>query len=161
MKKFALIGSVILGGLFSFSCEEDDVCVGDGTPNLTVVFRDILNQNNLKDTLTIYRANNPDFIDQALVYDKVFSDSLKLPLGGLNQTQTYFKIQRRSNSNFDVLTVGHQTQSEFVSKACGFRIIYDELSYQATQNHFQYIIPVESNQLKDESETNLYIVLGN
>lgn len=158
-------GFVIFSLLFSFfctqSCEEDDVCVGDGTPYLTVVFRDILNAQNQMDSLTIYSADNINFDNPTLLYSKVFSDSLKLPLGGLNSNTTYFTIQRRSNAVADTLTVYHQTISEYVSKACGFRVVYEGLNFQSTENHFQYIIPGESNELKNESETNLYIVLGN
>ena len=76
-------------------CEEDDICVGEGTPNLTVVFRNDFNTQNLKDTLTIYASNSIDFENSYLLYDKVFSDSLKLPLGGLNEEIIYYKIQRK------------------------------------------------------------------
>lgn len=153
---------ITLFGILSFqSCEDDDVCVGEGTPNMTVVFRDILNDQNLKDTLTIYSADNQNFENAVLIYDKTFTDSIKLPLGGLNSTKTYFKIQRRSNEISDTLIVDHQTNSEYVSKACGFRINYSNLNYSSSQNHIQYLIPSESNQITNESETNLYIVLGN
>lgn len=161
MKKGILIFSLLFGFFCTQSCEEDDVCVGEGTPYLTVVFRDILNAQNQKDSLTIYSADNINFENPTLVYNKAFLDSLKLPLGGLDTDKTYFTIQRRSNAVADTLTVSHQTITEYVSKACGFRVVYEGLNYHATENHFQYIIPGESNELKNESETNLYIVLGN
>lgn len=161
MKKKILFFGLIVG-LFSFiSCEEDDVCVGEGTPSLTVVFRDILNAQNLKDSLTIYSADNANFENQTLLYNKAFLDSLKLPLSGLNNEKTYFTIQRRSNSMLDTLVVNHSTASEYISKACGFRIFYTDLSFQTTQKYIQYLIPGESNELKNESKTNLFIVLGN
>lgn len=161
MKKIIWVLCAFLGIFSLQSCEEDDVCVGEGTPSMTVVFRDILNSQNLSDTLTIYSSEDINFQNPKLIYQKVFSDSLKLPLSGLDNSKTYFTIQRRSNSALDTLTVNHSTVSEYVSKACGFRIFYDNLSFQTTQNHIQYLIPGESNELKNESKTNLFIVLGN
>lgn len=160
MKKTLVLLGLSSISLFLFACEEDDICVDEGTPFLTVVFRNALNSANQSDTLTIYSSDNLDFQNPTLLYEKVFSDSLKLPLGTLNQSNTYFRIQRRSNPDFDLLSVHHQTISEYVSKACGFRLTYEDVSYESTQNHIDYLIPSESNQIKDESETNLYIVLG-
>lgn len=155
-----VILGLILGSLSMVACEEDDVCVGEGTPYMTVVFRNSLNNGNAMDSLTIHSSKTLDFEQPVLLYNKVFSDSLKLPLGGLDTEKMYFKIQRRSNPTADVLTVNYQPQSEYISKACGFRVIYDAMNYQTTQNYIQYLIPNESNQLKDETDTNLYIVLS-
>lgn len=157
-------GTLVFGLIFvvfsMLACEEDDVCVGDGTPSMTVVFRDTFNHTNLKDSLTIHFSKTPDFEQSVLLYDKIFSDSLKLPLGGLDTNTVYFKIQRRSNAVADVLTVNYQASTEYTSKACGFRMTYDEMGFQSTQNYIQYLVPNESNQIKDETETNLYIVLS-
>ncbi|MFA5620358.1 MAG: DUF6452 family protein [Weeksellaceae bacterium] len=161
IKKFLTILSVITVGYLAVSCEDDDICVEGSTPNLTVVFRNNLNAANQADTLTIYASANPDFNQQILIYEKVFSDSLKLPLGGLNDQETYFSIQRRSNSTADILTVSYNTQSEYVSKACGFRIVYENLNYQSTQHYIEYLIPSENQDLKDETATNLRIALSN
>lgn len=161
MNKQLKVLGLIFSMLFLLACEEDDVCVGEGTPSMTVVFRDILNAQNLKDTLTIYSSEDINFQNPTLIYNKVFSDSLKIPLSGLDNSKTYFTIQRRSNPMLDTLTVNHSTVSEYVSKACGFRIFYTDLSFQTTQNHIQYLISGESNELKNESKTNLFIVLGN
>lgn len=143
------------------SCEDDDICVGNGTPNLTVVFRNSLNTANLKDTLSIYSSLNENFENQDTIFEKIFTDSIKLQLNGLNTNQTYFKIKRRSNANSDILSVGYNPESEYVSKACGFRIVYKNLEYSITQQHVSYLIPAEENELTDETTTNLTIVLAN
>lgn len=160
MKKRLIVFGLIFSMALLVSCEEDDVCVGEGTPNLTIVFRDALNSTNKMDSLTIHYSDHIDFDDPVLLYDKVFTDSLKLPLSGLVYEKRYFKIQRRSNSNSDILTVNYQPTSEYISKACGFRVVYEDLNYNITQHHIHYVIPNESNELKDETETDLYIVLS-
>ncbi|MDD3773150.1 MAG: DUF6452 family protein [Weeksellaceae bacterium] len=161
MKNYFLLIGLLFGSVFFVSCEDDDVCIGEATPAMTVVFRNILNMENQSDTLTIYASPDLNFENSILLYEKIFTDSLKLPLGSLAQSQTYFKIQRRSNEVSDILKVDYQTHSEYVSKACGFRLTYENLNFETTQNHIQYLIPGESNQLKNESKTNLYIILGN
>lgn len=160
MKKPFLITFLLLSIILMISCEEDDVCVGEGTPYLTVVFRNNLNTENYSDTFTIYSSSDENFTDETLLYEEVETDSIKLPLGGLNASQTFFKIQRQSNSDSDTLTVNYTTKSEFVSKACGYRITYEDLSYQTTFYHINYLEPSESNVLQDESNTNLYIALS-
>lgn len=143
------------------ACEDDDICIGNSTPNLTVVFRNSLNSVNLKDTLSIYRADNINFENTDTIFEKVYTDSIKLPLGGLDSDKAYFKIKRKSNTESDVLSIAYQAESKYVSKACGFRIIYKNLNYSITQQYINYLIPAENNELTDEQTTNLYIVLAN
>src|SRR5690606_19313589 len=97
-------GFFIFGIIFSFlavSCEEDDVCVGEGTPFLTVVMRNNVGTANLADTLTIEASASEDFENPDTIYLKVFTDSIKLPLGGLDASQTFFRLRRRSNIERD------------------------------------------------------------
>src|SRR5690625_5693339 len=105
MNKRILFLILLIGSMILASCEEDDMCVGEGTPNLTVVFRNDFNTQNLKVTLTIYASNSIDFENSYLLYAQVFSDCLKLPSGGLNEEIIYYKLHRRINSISDILTV--------------------------------------------------------
>lgn len=160
--KFGFAVSMLMIVPFLLSgCEEDDICIGEGTPNLTVVFRNQLNTENQKDSLTIYRSADIGFEDADTLFEKFFTDSIKLPLAGLNTDRVYFKIKRRSNTDSDILTVNYQSKSEYVSKACGFRVVYEGLNYDTTQQHINSLLPAESNELKDETTTNLYIIFGN
>jgi|SRR5690606_1866018 len=160
MKKgFWFLGLMLMSFLV-LSCEEDDVCVGEGTPFLTVVFRNNLGTENFKDSITIWGANNADFSDETLVLPKTFTDSIKLPLGGLEHQVTYFRIQRRSNVQSDILQVNYHPKSEYVSKACGFRIVYENLNFQSTNYFIENITPGSTNNLDNETFTNLYISLS-
>ncbi len=160
MKLRSIIPLLLIFTIFLAGCEEDDICIGDGTPNLTVVFRNAFNSENQKDTLSIYRSFSPGFENPDTIYQKVFTDSIKLPLGGLSSDKAYFKIRRASNPDADVLSVGYTVNSEFVSKACGFKMVYSNLNYTATNFHINSIEPIESNELRDEKLTNLYIILS-
>ncbi len=160
MKKRILILGIVFTAIFAVSCEEDDVCVGEGTPYLTVVTRNAAEQTNLIDSLLIERidANNAA-IDT--LYSWTVTDSIKLPLGGLDESVSYFRIKRRASGIPDILTVNYSPKSSYVSKACGFRITYENLGYETTFNEIQNIVPSESNVLEDESATNLYIYYNN
>jgi hypothetical protein len=161
MKKGFLFFGLALASLFAVSCEEDDVCVGEGTPYLTVVFRNNLNQINFKDSLTIHAADNMDFENAVQVLPKTLTDSVKLPLGGLESDVTYFQIKRGNNTQTDILTVNYSPKTSYVSKACGFRLTYENLNYQSTGFYIENIIPSESTILENEATTNLYIALSN
>ena len=161
MKKRFLILGIIFCSAWAISCEEDDVCVGEGTPFMTVVFRNFQNNANLTDSLTIIASKTPEFSEPDTVYYKELTDSVKLPLGGLDDDISYFKIRRRNSSLDDVLTVKYDTKSSYVSKACGFRVTYENLSYSTTNNTIEYLQPAESNIIENESITNLYIVFSN
>lgn len=160
MKKGILFGGIVISSIFAISCEEDDVCVGEGTPYLTVVFRNNLNQVNYKDSLTIHAANNSDFNNAVEVLPKTFTDSIKLPLGGLEDNVTYFKIKRGNNEQTDVLTVNYAPKTSYVSKACGFRLTYENLQYESTGFYIENIIPGPTTTLENEATTNLYIALS-
>lgn len=147
---------MFFAALSAVSCEEDDVCVGEGTPNLTVVFRNSIDDTKLRDSIFIESLNADNVVLDTVLYWTV-TDSIKLPLGGLDETTSYFQIRRKMTGTPDVLTVNYNTKSSYVSKACGFRITYDNLGYQSTENEIQNLVPGESNILENESATNLYI----
>lgn len=156
MKQRNLIFGLIISMIFAVSCEEDDVCIGEGTPYLTVVFRNIQTQQNSVDTLFVEKLDqnleNPDTL-----YTWALTDSIKIPLGGLDESVSYFRIKKRASAIPDTLTVRYDTKTSYVSKACGFRITYENLTYEATYNNIQSLLPGESNVLENESATNLYI----
>lgn len=147
---------MFFAALSAVSCEEDDVCVGEGTPNLTVVFRNSIDDTKLRDSIFIESLNADNVVLDTVLYWTV-TDSIKLPLGGLDETTSYFQIRRKMTGTPDVLTINYNTKSSYVSKACGFRITYDNLGYQSTENEIQNLVPGESNILENESATNLYI----
>jgi|SRR5690606_38942426 len=158
-KRFWVLG-LIFCSLWAVSCEEDDVCVGEGTPFLTVVFKNSIDENNLTDSIFIESLGQGDEV-LGTVIPWAVTDSIKLPLGGLDDNTSRFRIQRKSAGIPDILTVNYNTQSNYVSKACGFRITYDNLNYTSTENDIQNLVPSESNELENESTTNLYIYYTN
>lgn len=153
--RISLLFAFLLFSFSAVSCEEDDVCVGEGTPYLTVVFKNTLNQENLRDTLLIERIDVNQTVLDTVVW--TLTDSIKLPLGGLDESTSYFRIKRRAAGIPDILTVDYDTKSNYVSKACGFRITYDNLGYNSTLNDIKNTVPGESNTLENEAATNLYI----
>lgn len=158
MKKRILIIGMIFAALFAVSCEEDDVCVGEGTPYLTVVFKNIIGDVNFTDTIIIQKLlADGQTLDTTFVTQRIFTDSIKLALGGLDESTSFYEIRRRTTGIPDILTVNYSPKTSFVSKACGFRLTYDNLSYESTENTIRNIVPSESNVLENESATNLYI----
>jgi len=160
MKKIHFLLSFIFIATFTVSCEEDDICLGgEATPALTVVIMNAETNKRQADSLYIDLVDQ-NFENPIILYEGILSDSLKLPLGTLDQTSSYFKIKRKKNGVSDNLTVDYETKTSFVSKACGFKINYENVNYASTNNA---IVNLESNStvIENESAANLYIFYPN
>lgn len=120
MRKYFFIILAIF--LVYSSCEKDDFCtLAPVTPNLILRFYDDVNRNDLKTTTGLYVwAENKDsiFIDQA-------TDSLVIPLNSA-ASQTVYNLSQGNVIN--QLTINYSVTNEYVSRSCGFRSIFDNLS---------------------------------
>lgn len=142
------------------SCEEDDICLGgEGTPLLPVVFKDIATDQKQADSLYIAMVDE-NFQNPHYLYEGIYADSLLLPLGSINQNTSYFQVRRKKLGLTDNLTIRYEIKSTFVSKACGFKLTYDQLEFTSTNND---IVNITSNStvLENESTTILHIYYPN
>lgn len=156
MNKFLIILGFL--ALLNFSCDDDDVCEDSTTPFLVVVFRD---KNNIEvnktiDRIYVHRFDNTSN-SWVQVVDKSVTDSIKIPLLIGDETQTKLRFKRNlSTSQEDIITVNYQVSRSYVSKACGFKTTYKNVTYTQTLSYFHHITaPI--NEITDETQTHLYI----
>jgi len=119
MKKYYLFLSLI--ALLISSCEKDDFCIEPITPNMIVRF---YNATNISDTkavndLTINISN----LDS--IYTNVSLDSVVIPLDVTNNQIIY---NFSSGSNLDILTIDYEIEEVFVSRSCGFKAIFNNVT---------------------------------
>jgi hypothetical protein len=133
MKKiFALVVLVISLS----SCEKDDICVDETTPRLIIEFYDITNPSALKSVvnLTVKGEGASDFMvfNSALLETDpnryLFNgNKLALPLK-IDGTTTKYNLVLNSTSatasNEDILEFNYTTDNVFVSRACGYKTIF-------------------------------------
>lgn len=164
----------LIGILLSIvSCEKDDICLADtpGTPHLIIRFFDASNTSNTKS------VPNLRIIGQGAVseYGSITTtDSIAIPLKVLASTTT-FSLTSDYNyddngtpedpsddiitGNEDVITFNYTNNEVFISRACGFKNIYENLGVVVTQDSDNWIFnySIENNIVENETNAHLYL----
>jgi len=125
MKKIVLLLLVMLS---LSSCEKDDICTEDTTPRLIVEFYDISNPSTLKNVVNLKVKGVGAYNDLDLgTFNGV--SKIELPLNpSSSNTQYSFVLNSASSSsnpNEDIIDFNYATQTVYVSRACGFKTIYE------------------------------------
>lgn len=136
-----IIASLSLISIIAWSCEKDDICPEDTatTPHLIIRFYDISEQDEFKDVrqLSIAGLDDNDVAGE-LIIDGVTTDSIVLPLRFQNEnveTTTRFQLTKDSDfatndnledePNIDIIEVTYTPEFIYVSRACGYKSIFN------------------------------------
>ena len=111
----------------SFSgCEKDDICVDDTTPRLIIEFFDDASPANLKN-VTNLKVTGVGETDALKVFTGV--SKIELPLKNIDDTTQYILILNSTSTtganNEDFLQFDYTRQNVYVSRACGYKTIYE------------------------------------
>jgi hypothetical protein len=128
MKKIFLM--LLMGFLFA-GCEKDDICTDTTptTPRLVIEFYD-----NNEATPTLKKVYNLGVIDPDFTEGIGFTNvsKIQVPLNpGSNITSTTLKFIQNgtdaitTNDNIDILTFNYSTENIYVSRACGFKTLFN------------------------------------
>ena len=121
MKKIVLL--LLLTITFS-SCEKDDICTDETTPRLVLEFYDISNPSNLKNVLNLKVTGEGQ--TELGTYNGV--NKVELPLNITNDITKYSLVLNSASStgaNEDFLQFNYTRQNVFVSRACGYKTIFE------------------------------------
>lgn len=119
MKKYYLSLSLIV--LLISSCEKDDFCIEPITPNMIIRF---YNATNITQTKPVEDLSvNPEDFDE--LYSNVNLDSILIPLD-VTSNQIIYNLS--SDNNIDVITINYDVEEVFVSRSCGFKAIFNNVS---------------------------------
>ncbi|MFI8380305.1 DUF6452 family protein [Leeuwenhoekiella sp. NPDC079379] len=132
IKKWFLLMICVL--LLSLSCERDDICATSTptTPQLTIGFFDSDNVNEAKPlNITIYKQDRSD----SIVYTG--ASTIQIPLR-TDTTATVLVFVKNPNNlvaaedpnNADTVTFTYVPQETFISRACGYRVVFNNLTIQ-------------------------------
>ncbi len=118
-------------------CEKDDICTEETTPRLILEFYDISNNAILKNVvdLKVKGEGAADFIVFNPALPETNTDrylfngnKLALPLKIDAGTTTYSLIlnsDSTTSDNEDILTFNYTPENVFVSRACGYKTIFE------------------------------------
>ncbi len=190
MKKISLTIISIISLFVIFitqSCERDDICAESTatTPQLIVRFFNVAAQESTK-TVTDLRVFGVNDLGESIVIpelDIVDTDSIALPLN-TSANETKFLLHRNYEvndndtpdddtddfvtGNPDIITVSYTTEQVYVSRACGFKTIFNDLVFSIEQEADdpdddlgnwlqQFIITTTNNTVEDETAAHITI----
>jgi hypothetical protein len=156
MKQFLILGAVVL--LCLCACEPDDICLKGtpGTPQLIVVFYD-KDQPDTRKLVPDLQVKGVDI--ETLLYDAT-TDSIALPLRTLtNSTSFSLKATQNGSAAEDIITFNYTSEDEFISRACGYKTIFDNVTFSTT-NSFNWIDNIEiiTTSISDNNNTHVKIL---
>ena len=156
MKKL-IFPFLILGFLFT-SCEnDDDVCVsGEATPRLKIKFKSADNKVLTLDSLYLdvdYGNNNILTVVRAA---KVDSALIPIRVDDAGFTELY--VRKTKKGSVSKIKLNYNTTSEYVSPACGFKRLYQNLSGTLETANPVTKVELNQNQIINENKAHLYLV---
>lgn len=151
MKKYLLLGFFII----LFSCEKDDFCTQKSvTPKFVIRFMDNVDVTRAKkiDSLSVWAVGKKDSI-----YKKVNLDSIAIPLNSQSK-KTVYNFSKGKDSITEI-TILYEPKEEFVSRSCGYRIIFDKVQLSKKKSNTSWIDRLSTNTVKTiNNQTNAHVI---
>ena len=140
------------------SCEnDDDVCVsGEATPRLKIKFKSADNKVLTLDSLYLdvdYGNNNILTVVRAA---KVDSALIPIRVDDAGFTEVY--VRKTKKGSVSKIKLNYNTTSEYVSPACGFKRLYQNLSGTLETANPVTKVELNQNQIINENKAHLYLV---
>lgn len=133
------------------ACEKDDFCIQNPiTPKLIVRFYDANNRETLKEVNTFYVwAEGKDSL-----FSDISTDSLVIPLNRLS-TETIYNFSK--NNVVNQFTVQYTPQDEYVSRSCGFKVIFNDLRISSDNTWITDFTPENLTTIDQQNEAHVQI----
>jgi len=132
------------------SCEKDDICIEENTPHLIIRFYDNLDATSTKEVEQL-KVTVKNSLDQEIQIGEIkTTDSIVVPLNvDLDYTEILLsKNTNGTNDNVDSFTLNYIQNEVFVSRSCGYKILYEDI---------QPINPVANDWIENISRNNTNI----
>ncbi|NNF82031.1 MAG: hypothetical protein HKM99_04760 [Flavobacteriaceae bacterium] len=170
MRRPLICLGLLAGILFASlsSCEKDDICPEgtSTTPLLILRFYDIADNEELKPVVGLFAYvlddDDSNISISGLVQNN--SDSLTIPLR-TDQISTRFAIYKEHaldenglpQGNPETLTVNYTPEDIYVSRACGFKTVFNGLLLNVAIDGDNWILNSEVVQTDVESQTQAHV----
>jgi len=152
MRKIVVL--LFLSIIIYTACEKDDFCTQNPvTPNLVLEFYDANNRETLKNATSLYIwAENAQENDS--IFENISANSLILPL---NQFATETVYNFSQNDVVNQFTIKYTTEDVYVSRSCGFRVIFNDVSFESDNAWISSITPQTLTTIDNQNETHVQI----
>ncbi|MBD0831772.1 DUF6452 family protein [Aestuariibaculum sediminum] len=177
LKIISLLVLTLLTGI-NIGCERDDLCPGSTptTPNLIVDFYDVNNQESKKKVVNLAVSGIDDDGNPLPISTTGSVTQLALPLKTYENTTQFIIFNNFSvndngtpddtsddfpNGNPDLITINYSREEVFVSRACGYKTIFKNVTLTVESDNDNWIKarqPLNDNQsVEDETTTHFNI----
>jgi hypothetical protein len=140
------------------ACEKDDICLSPTTPKLILRFYDSADNTKLKavSNLSIIAESKTDSL-----YTNQVVDSIAIPLN-VNGTQTIYSLKTSNTGNladnkYNKLTLNYTTEEVYVSRSCGFKTIFKNVTVASDNGWFQSFTPNSITSIDNENNAHIKI----
>ncbi|MBT3741689.1 MAG: DUF6452 family protein [Polaribacter sp.] len=142
---------IFLSIIIISACEKDDFCVQNPiTPNLVLRFYDANNREALKSVSSFYIwAEGKDTI-----FENISADSIYIPLNSL-ATETVYNFSKGNTIN--QFTIKYTPEDEYISRSCGFRTIFNEVTFISDNTWISDFTPEEVTTIDHQNEAHVQI----
>jgi hypothetical protein len=151
---------VLLTSIFA-ACEKDDFCIQNPvTSRLIIDFYDDTNRETLKNVqrFSIIAEGKTDSL-----FVNTTSNSIAIPLNSLTQ-ETRYTLKKNDENGAKVddkiatFTIQYDTEEEFVSRSCGFKVIFNNVAFSSDTNGWiTDFTPTTIINLDDQSAAHVQI----
>ncbi len=163
MKKILLL--LLLTFAFS-GCEKDDICDRNTsvTPRVIIEFYDATQTSVLKNVVNL-EVHATGEMDSLEVFN---GNKIQLPLNPIAETTTYtlnLNSTLPGSANTDIITFNYTTKEVYISRACGFKNIYElnaangAVNTDGATNDGLWIVDLDiiTNNILNENEVHIKI----
>jgi hypothetical protein len=157
MNRLYTIFLILIAPIFFYSCEKDDLCTPDqaATPSMVIEFKDVFNpsENKAVDRIQVLEIGSSNFapLNSTGSTSLDGTETISIPLRTNSSSTSYnFILTQDGTINSDNTNFSYVLEEEYVSSACGFRIIYNDLSVSQTPEStgtqwIQRVVVVQEN----------------
>jgi len=159
--------------LLIISCEKDDICTTPNadTSHLVIRFYDYLNQSTPKEVTNLLIVG----VDNTLSYGiESTRDSIAIPLRILENNTSFRLIKDYAiddngtptdssddfaTGNEDIIVLNYDNEELFISKACGFKNIFNNVNFGFNSDADNWILSsnVVNTKIKNEDNAHIHI----
>ncbi|WP_369049247.1 DUF6452 family protein [Tenacibaculum sp. UWU-22] len=157
MKK--LVYGLLLLVCFNWGCDIDDICTEPITPKLILRFYDATDTSVVKkaERLSVIAASKTDSL-----FTSQSTDSIALPLN-TNTTQTVYKLKTNTvsgniaDNKINTLTITYQTKDIYVSRSCGYKTIFNNVTITSDNGWFTSFTPNTLTTINNETAAHVKV----
>ncbi|NNC69471.1 MAG: hypothetical protein HKN90_01460 [Flavobacteriaceae bacterium] len=146
----ALLTIIIL-----ISCERDDICIDETTPDLIFKFLDVTDGTLTKGVSGL----KIKFLETEIDTIILSGDSIFIPLRIDRDTTKYSMTNQISTDDVrtDTIVISYERQEVFVGRSCGYKMNFNALKIESSTTNWIQNITTVNSPLNIENETAAHI----